>query len=154
MSLVKRPKAKTHSSMDMATTMRMAGEIEDLATDGQVSASEIEDLATDLGVPAAKLYAGLGMTPALALKLEHAVQVVVCTGACQNYGALPCVTRLLEIRQDREEEDLPAFDLVPRHCLNRCENGPVIEIRSADGTAVLVDSSPDLAEAAIDELFA
>lgn len=154
MSLLGKPKAKTHKGMDMPTIMRMAGEIEDLADGGQVSASAIEDHAVDLGIPPAKLYAGLGMTPALALTLEHAVQMIVCTGGCQDYGALPCLSRLLDLRQDRLDEGLPAFDVVPRHCLNRCESGPVLEVRSADGTAVIVDATPALMESTVEGLFA
>ncbi len=153
MSLLGTPKAKTHKGMDMAAIMRMAGEIEDIAEDGQVSASDIEDRAIDLGVPAAKLYAGLGLTPALSMRLEHATQVVVCTGGCQNYGALPCLNHLVDVRQARLEDDKSAFDIVPRNCLDRCLQGPVVELRSPAGTAVITDASPDLLDEALVELL-
>lgn len=137
----------------MGTMMRMAREIETIANNGLVSARAIEDQSADLGVPAEDLYAGLAMSPQTTLSLEHALQFVVCLGGCQERGALPCVNKLLEIQKKRHSAGTPSFDIVPRQCLNRCQNAPVVEIRSSDGNGVLTAATPKMVAKAIKELL-
>jgi NADH:ubiquinone oxidoreductase subunit E len=149
-----RPKAKTHKAMPMDKLMRLSGDVEDLGEDGFVTAEAIDDLSADQGVPREKLYAGLGMSGGVQLKLESKIQIAVCTGGCQEYGALECVSELLDIREDLLEEDAEAFDLVPKNCLNRCESAAVIELRTPDGTAVLASATPQLVRKTVEELLA
>ncbi len=117
--------------------MRLAGEVEDIAQSGRVQAEALDDLSADLGVPREKLYASLGSSPHLELETEHPVQFVVCSGGCQQRGALVALQTLLDAREDRMEEGQPAFDVIPRQCLTRCQQGAVAEVRTPDGTAVL-----------------
>lgn len=154
MSLMTRPKARTHTGMPTDKLLRIAGEVEEIAEDGRVDAEALDDLSADLGVPREKLYAGLGMSGDAELRLEHKTQFVVCTGACQDYGALPCVAELLDLREERLEDGAEAFDVVPRHCLKRCEQGPAIEVRTVDGTAIVADATPARVRDTVDELFA
>ena len=149
-----RPKAKTHKAMPMDKLMRLAGDVEDIGEDGFVSAEAIDDLSADQGVPREKLYAGLGMSGSTQLKIESKIQVAVCTGGCQEYGALECVSELLDIREDLLEEGSEAFDVVPRHCLNRCESAAVLELRTPDGTAVVAGATPELVRKTVEELVA
>ncbi len=149
-----RPKAKTHKAMPMDKLMRLAGDVEDISEDGFVTAEAIEELSADEGVPREKLYAALGMSGAVQLKVEHAIQIAVCTGGCQEYGALECVSELLDIREELVEEGKDAFDLVPKHCLNRCESAAVLELRTPDGTAVIRSATPALVRQAALELLA
>ena len=129
-------KVKTHPEIALDKLMRMAGDLDDIADAGSVRAEAIDELSDDLGIAREKLYAALALSQA-ELTLEHQVQFVVCTGGCQGYGALECVRELLDIREDRLESEDPSFDVVPRPCLNRCQDAPVVELRSPGGSAVL-----------------
>lgn len=149
-----RPKAKTHKSIPMDKLMRLTGEVEDIGEDGFVSAEAIDDLSAEQGVPREKLYAALGMSGGVQLKLESKIQIAVCTGGCQEYGALPCVSELLDVREDLQDEGSEAFDVVPKHCLNRCESAAVVELRTPDGTAVLASATPELVRKTALELLA
>lgn len=149
-----RPKAKTHKSIPMDKLMRLAGDVEDLGEGGIVSAEAIDDLSADNGVPREKLYAALGLSGTVQLKLESKIQIAVCTGGCQEYGSLECASELLDMREDLLEEGESAFDVVPRPCLNKCESAAVIEIRTQDGTAVIASATPALVRGAIEELLA
>ena len=148
-----RPKAKTHKGMAMDKLMRLAAEIEDIAEGGVVTAEAIDDLSADRGVPREKFYAALGMCFNVQLKLESEIQIAVCTGGCQEYGALECVSELLDIREDRLEEEASAFDVIPKPCLNRCQNASVLELRTPDGTAVVGDATPALVRSTVEELL-
>ncbi len=121
----------------MDKLMRFTGEVEDAASDGKITGEQMDDLSADIGVPREKLYAGLGMSGQVQLQTEHEVQFVVCTGGCQTTGALDCLSELLNLREDRIDAGQAAFDVIPKHCLSRCQVGPVVEIRTPDGAAVL-----------------
>ena len=136
----------------MDKLMRLAGEVGELAEAGVVSAESIDELSADIGVPREKLYAGLAMS-GLELKSDHGVQFVVCTGGCQQYGALECVSELLDIREDRMEAGDDGYDVIPRPCLNRCEHAPVVELRSPDGSALIGKATPASVSDAVDEIF-
>lgn len=153
MSLLGSPKAKTHKSLAMDKLLRLAGEVEELGEDGEVSAEALDELGEDLGVPREKLYAGLGLSNSVQLTLAHDTQFVVCTGGCQEYGALECVRALLDAREDRLDEGKTGFDVVPRHCLNRCQQAPVVEIRSSAGVAVVTDAKPDTLVEAVSQVL-
>lgn len=138
----------------MDKLMRLACDVEDVGEDGFVTAEAIDDLSADNGVPREKLYAALGMSGTVQLKLESKIQIAVCIGGCQEYGALPCASELLDMREDLLEEGAPAFDVVPRPCLNKCESAAVVEIRTQDGTAVIASATPELVRSSVEELLA
>ena len=137
----------------MDKLMRLAGDVEDASTAGRIDAEAIADLSADLGVPAEKLYAGLAMGGNVQLTLESETQVVVCAGSCQDYGALECISTLLDLREDRLEDGEEAFDVVPRACLNRCQQAVAVEIRTKNGTAVVSDATPDALRSDVESLF-
>lgn len=139
--------------IELNKMMRLAGEIDDAADNGLMSAESMEELSADLGVPQEQLYAGLSMAGSTSMKREHEVAFVVCTGACQSRGALECVSKLVNMQADLVDDGVPAFDIVSVQCLNRCQSGPVVEIRSNDGTAVLGRATPDSLKEAVGELF-
>ncbi len=144
---------KTPHVIPVDQLMRMAGEVEDIAEDGVVQAEAIDDLSADLGVPREKLYAGLGASPHLQLAIEHSVQFLVCSGGCQQKGALVALRKLLDLREERLDGEKSAFDVVPRQCLSRCEQGPVAELRTPEGYAVIPALTPELAESVVAEIF-
>lgn len=142
-----------HKPMPMDQLLRLAGEVESIAEGGRVRAEALDELSSDLGVPREKLYAGLGALPHLELATEHPVQFVVCAGGCQQRGALVAIRRLLDVREDRLEDDKSAFDVIPRQCLTRCQEGAVAEVRTPDGAAVLTAITAESVEAAVEELL-
>ena len=144
---------QVHKTMPMDQLMRLAGEVEDIAENGRVQAEAIDDLSADLGVPREKLYASLGASPHLELETEHEVQFVVCSGGCQQRGALVALRTLLDAREERMEDSKPAFDVIPRQCLTRCQEGAVAEVRTPDGTAVLTRITEESLTEAIGEIF-
>ncbi len=153
MSFFTKKSVPEHKTIDLNKLMRLSGEVEESASDGLVSAESMDELSADLGVPREQLYAGLGMAGSASMKLEHDVAFVVCTGGCQGSGALACVSELLDLRDDLVDEGSAAFDVIPSHCLNRCQSAPVVEVRSDDGTAVLARATPESLTEAVGELF-
>lgn len=137
----------------MDQLMRLAGEVEGIAEEGRVNAEALDDLSADLGVPREKLYAGLGASPHLELTTEHPVQFLICSGGCQQRGALLAIRKLLDVREDRLEDSKSAFDVVPRQCLSRCQVGAVAEVRTPDGTAVLTAITSESIAAAVVEIL-
>jgi NADH:ubiquinone oxidoreductase subunit E len=133
--------------------MKLSSEVEAIATDGEVSAQAIQDLSSKLKTAPENVYAGLGMSFETRLTLEHDLQFVLCVGNCRDRGSLDCANTLLEIKGKRETKELSSFDLVPQQCLSRCQEGPVVEIRSKDGNAVLPGATPKSVAQAVAELL-
>ncbi|MCP4444786.1 MAG: hypothetical protein GY811_05500 [Myxococcales bacterium] len=142
-----------HPTIPMDQLVRLAGEVENIAQSGQVEAEALDDLSADLGVPREKLYVGLGASPHLQLVTEHPVQFLVCSGGCQERGALVALRTLLDAREERIEDEKIAFDVIPRQCLSRCQVGAVAEVRTPDGTALLTAITPESLISAIAEIL-
>lgn len=119
--------------------MKLASRIEDAATDGSISREAIDELAEDAGVDRAQLYAAAVLCDDVAIDRRHHVQLVFCTGGCQQWGALD---RLEHALAARDRGNLPV-DIVPRACLDRCEHAPAVELHSPDGLAVLPAATDD-----------
>ena len=82
------------------------------------------------------------------LEVSHPIQLVVCAGKCQSWGALDVIDRAAEIW-----EKAPRFDLVTRQCLDRCDQAAVCELRTPDGTVVLTQATADTVAAALAEVL-
>ena len=132
---------------------KMVAEVEAIAVDGRVSAEALEARSAELEVPLAHLYAGVGMSFQVNLATEQELQFAICMGNCRDKGAVDCAATLLDIRRKRQSKGQPGFDLVPRDCLSRCLQGPVVEIRSKDGNAVLTEATPKEVARAVKELL-
>ncbi len=133
--------------------MNLANEVETIASDGVISAQGIQKLSAKMKTPPENVYAGLGMSFQTSLELEHDLQFVLCVGNCRDRGSLDCASTLLEIKDKRERKSLSSFDLVPQQCLNRCQEGPIVEIRSKDGNAVIPAATPKSVAQAVKELL-
>lgn len=151
--LFRKPKVVTPRVIDMSTLLPLARKLEEISSDGVVTAQALEALAGELERPASDLYAGLGASTQVTMALEHEQQFVVCVGGCQARGALPCVETLLSIRDKRLGAGKSGFDVVPRQCLSRCGYAPVVEIRSREGAAVMTAATPQSVESAVKELL-
>lgn len=153
MKFFSRFKKVARAPLTMGEVSQLAAEIDAIASQGEVDAQAIEKHSATLKVPVENLYAGLGMSLRTSLTLDHDLQFVVCVGNCRERGSLDCASTLLEIKSTRQSKSLPSFDIVPRPCLSRCQEGPAIEIRSRDGNAVLTAATPKAVTEAVKELL-
>ena len=149
----RKTKEVTPRVLDTSTLLPLARRLEELASDGVVTAGALQSLAAELGCPLEDLYAGLGASTQVTMALEHEQQFVVCVGGCQARGALPCIETLISIRDKRLGAGKSGFDVVPRQCLSRCGYAPVVEIRSKDGDAVMTAATPKSVASAVQELL-
>jgi len=103
------------------------------AKDGLVTAEDLAAVAIDVGVPVSHAYVALGSEPMLQLRCTRAVQIATCTGACQAKGSIALLERLLALAAERTAAGQPGIDVIPRGCLNMCEQSPALLSRSDDG---------------------
>jgi NADH:ubiquinone oxidoreductase subunit E len=139
----------THIPLEFARLMKLASRVQEAAEDGVITAGSIDELASDVGVDRAHLYAASVLCEEIEIQRAHEIQLVVCTGGCQQWGALQRIEELLSARDDRRL----GLDIVPRACLNRCDHAPTIEAHTPDGVALLPAATGSELGAALAELF-
>jgi len=145
-------RAPTHTPLDTTRLMKLAGELEDAAEEGQLTAELIDELAEDNGVDREHYYAALPLTDVELTAPEGTPSFVVCVGGCQGWGALPCIGALLDARDERIQSGGSTFAVRVKSCLDRCDKAAVVEVHTADGTAVIAEGTPDAVVEAIDHL--
>jgi NADH:ubiquinone oxidoreductase subunit E len=136
-------------ALEFPRLMKLAAEVESAACDGVVSTAAIDELALDSGMERAHLYAAAVLSDDVQIERAHPVQLLVCVGGCQQWGALDRVEQLLRARDERKL----ALDVVPRACLDRCEHAPAVEVHTPDGVAVIAGASQDAIAEALADLF-
>jgi len=144
-------RAPTHTPLDTTRLMKLAGELEDAAEDGEISAELIDELAEDNGASREHYYAALPLTDLELASAEGMPSFVVCVGGCQGWGALPCVGALLDARDDCTA-DGPTFVVRVKSCLDRCDKAAVVEVHTSAGMAVVTEATPDALREAVDTL--
>lgn len=148
----KRPqRPPTHKRLEMARLSKLAAELDDIAEDGALSAEALEDLAFERGIGAEELYAAVATTE-LEVRREHAVRFEVCAGGCQEWGALPLIEHLVDVRTERLEDEAPAFDIVPKACLDQCDKAAAVLAAGPDGHALIPEATAEKLDEAIGEL--
>lgn len=148
----KRPsRPPTHQRLDLSRLAKLAAELEEIAEDGAVTSEAVEDLAFERGVGPEEFYAALATTD-LELRREHEVRFEVCAGGCQEWGALPLIEHLVDVRAERLEDGEPAFDIIPRACLDQCNKAAAVVAAGPDGHALIPEATADGLDEAIDEL--
>lgn len=141
----------THKPLSLDRLTRMVGEVTEIADDGAVTAEALEDLAAERGVDVAELYAGLAHTE-LSLAREHQVRFLVCAGGCQEWGALENIEHLVDVRRERIDDGRPAFDVIPRQCLDTCANAASVVVHAPGGKAMIPEATPEALDEAIEAL--
>ncbi len=137
----------------MARLSRWAADIDNIAIDGVVTSEALIDLAAELGTGTENLYAAL-VTSEITLKNSgEEVQFEVCIGGCQQWGALPVLEHLIDLRMNRIEEGDPAFAIVPKACLNQCSAAPAVVLISPQGRALLPAATLEHIDEAIEALL-
>jgi NADH:ubiquinone oxidoreductase subunit E len=131
----------------MARLASMGLELEDIAVDNQISLPALVELAEDRGRPASHYIAAIPLATELELALSAGVEVRVCAGTCQRYGALDLLDHLVE----RTGKGRP-FGIRPVECLDHCDNGPACELHGAHGVLVLAPATASAIDEALDSL--
>lgn len=146
-------RAPTHKPLDLSRLMNLGSSVQQLSTDGRVSAEAIEDRAHEDGIAIEHLYVAAAVVADIEIAREHDLAFEVCAGGCQGWGSVDVLEHLLSRRADRIEDSSPAFDVVPRRCLDKCAVAPAVVVVTPDGRAVLEAASRDSLDAAIAELL-
>ena len=95
------------------------------------------------------VLAGLALASEVEQVTQHPVNLVVCAGKCQSWGALDVLDRATDLWERRRDQGLPLFDVTVRSCLDRCEHAAVCELRGPDGTAVMTETTARQVEDAL-----
>jgi NADH:ubiquinone oxidoreductase subunit E len=129
--------------MELGRLVSLATELEAAAADGFLSRDTLTQFATDQGIGLREAYAAAAFNPNLRFEQRNDVTFVVCSGGCQQYGALETLGALLSLRERREAEGAASFDIATRTCLDACQEGPVIGVQSLGGSAKIPLATPD-----------
>lgn len=119
-------------------------ELEDIAENGEVALPALVTLAEDRGRPASHYIAALPLATDLRLAGRAPLNLKVCAGNCQRYGALDLLDHLVEHKAAAK------FSITPVACLDRCDQAPACELFGAHGQLVLAPAT----KASLDEALA
>ncbi len=142
-------RSPTHRDVDMTRLAGLGMEVEELAEAGPLTPDRLIALAEEQGKPVSHYYAALALATELELPAA-AVTAVFCAGKCQSWGALDAIDRAAAVWEQRGG----GFAITVRSCLDKCEDAPVCEIRTPDGTATLARVKPDELTAALNDALA
>ena len=140
-------RSPTHEDVPFDRLASLGMELEEIANGDQVELADLVELAEDRGRPASHYLAALPLATELSVKPSPGVEVRVCAGTCQRYGALPLLDHLVERRMKAGD-----FTIAPVECLDRCDTGPACELRSAAGNLVIAPATASAIDEALDSL--
>lgn len=143
----------THAPADMRVLMNLAMDLDDIAVDDELSPDALEEFAEERGVPRAMVYAAVALAPHLPIARRHDIAFSCCVAGCQQWGALDRIEHLLRARDRRTEASQPAFDVLVRGCMDRCDQAPVVVVHTPDGVAAVPAEDNANLDAALAELF-
>ncbi len=136
-------RSPTHEDVDLSRLSAMGLELEELAEDSAVELGALIELAEDRGRPASHYLAALPLSELTLRSTGAPVQVRVCAGTCQRWGALDILDALVE---------RTGIDVVPVSCLDRCDQAAACEIDGPHGKLVLGSATPASVGEALDAL--
>ena len=140
-------RSPTHEDVPFDRLAALGMELEEIADGDQVELADLIELAEDRGRPASHYLAALPLATELTMKPSPGVEVRICAGTCQRYGALPLLEHLVERRTSGGD-----FTIAPVECLDRCDTGPACELRGAAGNLVLAPATASAIDEALDSL--
>jgi NADH:ubiquinone oxidoreductase subunit E len=142
-------RSPTHTDLDSARVASMALEIEDIADGVEVAVAALIELAEERGRPASHYLAATALATELRVAGAAPLQIRVCAGTCQRWGALD----LLDHLAARWETTRGArFVIAPVTCLDRCDAAPACEIDGAHGKLVLAPATAAALDDALESL--
>ena len=137
-------RSPTHEDIEMRRLASMGLELEEIGDGETVELVKMIELAEDRGRPTSHYLAAIPLATELRVDSGAAkLSVKVCAGTCQRYGALDLLDHLVEKRA-------AGFAIVPVECLDRCDQGPAIEVHGDHGLLVLAPAT----KANVDEALA
>ena len=131
-------RSPTHEDIDLGRLAAMGLELEEIADGETVALRALVELSEDRGRPASHYVAAIPLATELRLAGDAALELKICAGNCQRYGALDLVDALLA-----KPAVLAAARLVPVSCLDRCDQAPACELHGAHGALVLAPATAD-----------
>jgi NADH:ubiquinone oxidoreductase subunit E len=142
-------RSPTHEDVPIARLSSMGLELEDIAQDGDgvVALPALVELAEDRGRPASHYLAAVALATELRVGPPAPLEVVVCAGTCQRYGALDLMDHLVERCVKHG-----GMQVRPVTCLDRCDQAPACELRGAHGQLVIAPASAKAVDEAISGL--
>lgn len=140
-------RSPTHEDVPFDRLASLGMELEEIADGDQIELAALVELAEDRGRPASHYLAAVPLATELTMKPSPGVEVRVCAGTCQRYGALPLLDHLVTRRLAGGD-----FTIAPVECLDRCDTGPACELRGASGNLVLAPATPSAIDEALDSL--
>ena len=140
-------RSPTHEDVDLNRLASMGLEVEEIADGDTVALPALVELAEDRGRPASHYLAALPLATELTVAPSPGVEVRICAGTCQRYGALPLLDHLVERRMKGGD-----FTITPVECLDRCDTGPACELRGSAGNLVIAPATATAIDEALDSL--
>ena len=125
----------------------MGLELEEVAQDEVVGLSELIDLAEDRGRPASHYLAAVSLVTDLRVGPEAPLEIRVCVGTCQRYGALEMLDHLAQRWLKGN-----GFAIAPVPCLDQCDKAPACEVHGTHGKLLLAPMTPAELDEALDSL--
>lgn len=140
-------RSPTHEDVDPTRLASMGLEIEEIADGDTVALPALVELAEDRGRPVSHYLAAIPLATELRLAGNAPLQLKVCAGTCQRWGALDLLDHLAERAGNGAR-----FVLAPVTCLDRCDHAPACEAHGPHGVLVLAPATAGSLDEAIDSL--
>ena len=129
-------RSPTHEDIEIRRLASMGLELEEIADGETVALEKLVELAEDRGRPPSHYLAAIPLATELRVDAgTEKLAVKVCAGTCQRYGALDLLDHLVE-RGPKGK-----FAIIPVECLDRCDQGPAIEVLGDHGQLVLAPAT-------------
>lgn len=147
----------THKPLDLRRLMQLAPDIEesfDMTGQEKLTPELVEEIASDVGASETHVFAAVAMMTDIPFDESDATRFEICVGGCQQWGALPALEKLVQLRAKRREAGDTGFGVVPRRCLDKCDRAAVVVVRTPDGTAGLSEATPETVEEAVTQAMA
>ncbi len=120
---------------------------EEIAQDEVVGIAELTELAEDRGRPASHYLAAVSLATELRVGPEALLEIRVCVGTCQRYGALDMLDHLVQRWRKGK-----GFAIAPVPCLDQCDKAPACEVHGAHGKLLLAPTTTANLDEALDSL--
>jgi NADH:ubiquinone oxidoreductase subunit E len=139
-------RSPTHEDIEIRRLSSMGLELEEISEGELVALEKMIELAEDRGRPVSHYLAAIPLATELRVDSGPAkLDIKVCAGTCQRYGALDLLDHLVERwAKDRK------FTITPVTCLDRCDQAAACELHGDHGQLVLAPAT----KASLDEALA
>jgi NADH:ubiquinone oxidoreductase subunit E len=139
--------------LDMMAVWDIMEALEDAAPGGQLTREIIDRVAQEQGVPRSHVFVAAGTNPTFETIDDADSTVVVCTGGtCQRNGSRAVLDSLCDARAEAERRGAGTFAILAFQCLDLCDHGPILRIRTPHGLATEKGVDPDKVAGLVEHL--